>query len=95
MSEAVYVVQHSAVLQIQDDGGPGSRVEAWVDIATVTVPARTHRKTVIEKAIDQAAENEDVDLDLTAALTVRVLDAESARVTPVEMEQPPPRLKIG
>jgi hypothetical protein len=45
MSEAVYVVQVQQRVRRR-----GARME-WVDIATVTVPARTHRKTVIEKAL--------------------------------------------
>jgi hypothetical protein len=88
MSEAVYVVQQ------RREGGkdvPGVQADyVWEDIATVTVPARTHRKTVIEKALDQA-------FAPTAPGTsvLRVLDEGSARETKVEMEQPPPRLKIG
>jgi hypothetical protein len=59
------------------------------DIATVTVPARTHRKTVIEKALEAA------NVVIDGPMIVRVLDAGSARETKVETEQPPPRLKIG
>jgi hypothetical protein len=80
MSEAVYVVQ---VQRANEDG-------VWDDIETVTVPARTHRKTVIEKALDQAA----ITLG-PSAMIVRVLDEGSARESRVESEQPPPRLKIG
>jgi hypothetical protein len=79
MSEAVYVVQER---REDEEGG-------WVDLATVTVPARTHRKTVIEKALEQAK------TVLSRPITVRVLDEQSARETPVETEQPPPRLRIG
>jgi hypothetical protein len=63
----------------------------WHDITTVTVPPRTKRKTIIEKA---AAE---VDQPLVGAdpTRVRVLDEESAREIPIEMEEQPPRLKIG
>jgi hypothetical protein len=85
MSEAVYVVQK----QQEEGEGPDDRHMAWVDIATVTVPARTHRKTVIEKALG------DAGLDLTGGVVVRVLDEGSARESKVETEQPPPRLKIG
>jgi hypothetical protein len=83
MREAVYVVQKRRDM-------PTSESEAWTDIATVTVPARTHRKTVIEKALGQAGVTET-----NGAIFVRVLDAESARESKVETEQPPPRLKIG
>jgi hypothetical protein len=81
MSEAVYVVQWQRV----------NEAGVWDDIGTVTVPARTHRKTVIEKALDEAA----IRPDHGAMMTVRVLDEGSARETKVETEQPPPRLKIG
>jgi hypothetical protein len=81
MSEAVYVVQ---VQRANEDG-------VWDDIETVTVPARTHRKTVIEKALEEAG----IMHTNGVKLTVRVLDEEAARETPVETEQPPPRLKIG
>jgi hypothetical protein len=95
MSEAVYVVQVRGEVDRDKTFGddPDNPTLFWKDVATVTVPARTHRKTVIQKALEQA--QEDTDIDVTDALTVRVLDAKSARVTPVETEQPPPRLKIG
>jgi hypothetical protein len=84
MSEAVYVVQQ----QEQIDYEPDEPFTAWRDIATVTVPARTHRKTVIEKGL--LAANVVID----GPLIVRVLDEGSARETKVETEQPPPRLKL-
>jgi hypothetical protein len=91
MSEAVYVVQVQGEIDrdktFADD--PDNPTLFWLDVATVTVPARTHRKTVIEKAL--LAANVDID----GAITVRVLDEQSARETKVETEQPPPRLKIG
>jgi hypothetical protein len=62
---------------------------AWVDIATVTVPARTHRKTVLERAVE---ENGQFEFD-RSPVVVRVL--EHAEAITVEWEQPPPRLKIG
>jgi hypothetical protein len=80
MSEAVYVVQEYR---------PGGQAGVWRDLAVVTVPARTHRKTVIEKALEQA--NASID----GVMTVRVLDEQSARESKVETEQPPPRLRIG
>jgi hypothetical protein len=52
--------------------------------------ARTHRKTVIEKALEAAGITQT-----DGEMTVRVLDAEAARESKVETEQPPPRLKIG
>jgi hypothetical protein len=88
MSEAVYVVQEQR--DAVDDSGQ-TLWTGWLDIATVTVPARTHRKTVIEKALEEAG----IMHTNGVKLTVRVLDEEAARETPVETEQPPPRLKIG
>jgi hypothetical protein len=86
MSEAVYVVQ--AQRDAEDDSGVLWR--GWEDIATVKVPARTHRKTVVEKALGQAS------TDLSGGpILVRVLDEQSARETKVETEQPPPRLKLS
>lgn len=67
----------------------GIATEAWQDVATVTVPPRTKRKTIIEKAMAQP------DVEIVDPTCVRVLDEESAREIPVEMEEQPPRLKIG
>lgn len=59
----------------------------WKDHEIVTVPARTKRRTIIEKAHTKHPLNEgDV---------VRVLDEESAREIPITLEEQPPRLKIG
>jgi hypothetical protein len=87
MSEAVYVVQK----QQEEGEGPDDRHMAWVDIATVTVPARTHRKTVLEKAVE---ENGQFEFD-RSPVVVRVIPLEHAEAITVEWEQPPPRLKIG
>jgi hypothetical protein len=90
MSEAVYVVMMLRDAEILlPDGSTSEPRKVWVDVGTVGVPPRTHRKTVIEKAL--TAES----LGGATGRAVRVLDAESARETPVGMEQPPPRLKIG
>lgn len=66
-----------------DDVGPG-----WRDIATVTVPVRTKRSTIVEKALQQAGIKDGKE-------SLRVLDEQSAREIGVEWEQPPPRLKLG
>jgi hypothetical protein len=87
MSEAVYVVQQ----QEEIDYAPDETFMAWVDIATVTVPARTHRKTVIEKAVE---ENGQFEFD-RSPVVVRVIPVEHAEAITIEWEQPPPRLKIG
>jgi hypothetical protein len=90
MSEAVYVVQAEIAAIVKQPDGEPREVRAWEDFATITVPARTHRKTVIEKALEQAA----ITPVPNAAMNVRVLDEQSARETRVETEQPPPRLKL-
>jgi hypothetical protein len=69
----------------------GKAYGAWVDVATVTVPPRTHRKTVVERAFEQAG----VSVAVGETVSVRVLDADSARVLPVGSVQPPPQLTIG
>jgi hypothetical protein len=61
----------------------------WMDVGEVTVPPRTHRKTVIEKALEDSA------LEVAGIQFVRVIPAGYAEPLKVEMEQPPPRLKIG
>lgn len=81
--ESVYVVQH----HVQHGDAPTS----WEDIATVRVPSRTKRATVIEKALEAA----EFAREPGFAVELRVLDEDSARQTVVEWEQPPPRLKIG
>jgi hypothetical protein len=75
--QSTYVVQTR-----QQDG-------EWTDSATVSVPPRTKRKTILEKALAGFAPK------LGEKWECRVLDEESARITPVESEEQPPRLKIG
>jgi hypothetical protein len=69
--EATYVLQQAAE-------GAG----VWIDVATVTVPARTKRITAIRKAVEQAG------LDITDPTEVRLLDAESAEVRTVRPKPP-------
>jgi len=78
--DAVYVVQ-------TEDG------LLWKDIATVTVPAKTKRKTVIARAVEQAGDA--LKLGPTTSVVLRVIPAEHAEKIKVEMEQPPPQLRIG
>lgn len=77
-TESTYVVQRESQFE--------SQPVAWVDIATVTVPARTKMRTVIQKAMEAMQENGKARL--------RVLDADAAHVHTVEWEQPPPRLVV-
>jgi hypothetical protein len=60
----------------------------WMDVGEVTVPPRTHRKTVIEKALETSA------LKVTGVQYLRVIPTGHAEPLRVEMEQPPPRLKL-
>jgi hypothetical protein len=69
--EATYVLQKAAE-------GAG----VWVDVATVTVPARTKRVTAIRKAITAAG------ITVSADVKVRLLDAESAEVRTVRPKPP-------
>jgi hypothetical protein len=83
--EASYVVQ----VQIDEvDNYP-----AWGDVVTVTVPAKTKRKTVVAKAVEQAGK--DLTIVPGAHVVLRIIPAEHAEPIKVEMEQPPPQLKIG
>ncbi len=69
----------------------GDTYNAWVDVATVTVPARTLRKTVVEKALSEAG----ITPEVGGQMHVRVLDAQSASPFTVGAEQPAPVLVIG
>lgn len=82
--EATYVVQ----VRREEVDYP-----SWDDVATVTVPAKTKRKTVIAKAVEEAGT--DLTLLPTMPVRLRVIPAEHAEEIKVEMEQPPPQLKIG
>lgn len=75
---AVYVVQQQGA-------------EHWTDIATVEVPSRTKRWTVIEAALRQAGLSPE-----SGPVFVRVLDADAARVDAVVPEVPAaPRWKLA
>jgi len=63
----------------------------WQDVATVEVPPRTKRKTIIEKAHEEAG-----ILEANAGgKVVRVLDEESARGMAVALVAGPERLVVG
>jgi len=83
--QSTYVVQMMVV-----EHGDESR---WQDIARVSVPPRTKRKTIIEKAAEQS------DQPLVAiggdGVVMRVLDEESAAGFAVAMVAGPARLVIG
>lgn len=65
----------------------------WQDIATVQVPPRTKRKTIIEKAAEQA-DRPLVEIGGDGTV-MRVLDEESAAGFAVAMVAGPARLVIG
>jgi hypothetical protein len=83
-NEATYVVQR---LRIH---APGEGV-LWEDVATVTVPAKSKRSTVIGKALQDAGLMPSAD----DPLRVRVLDARSAHVTTVALKQLEPQLEMS
>lgn len=87
MADQTYVVVRSE--RLTDDSG--NLWDVWTDVATVTVPARTQRKTVIEKALNDAGLVPPVG----EQFEVRVLDADSSRTVTVGSVQPPPVLQIG
>lgn len=68
------------------------KLTRWVDLATVTVPPRTTRKTVVTKGLMQAGITPEPG---KPAPRVRVLDEESAFVHEPEAKQPPAEWVIG
>lgn len=88
---AVYVVQQLGVMRESSDGvveWVGDETGGlWVDICTVSVPARSKRKTIIEAA------RREVAIELPA--TLRILDADAAREFPVGLKPRDPELVIG
>lgn len=63
----------------------------WDDVATIAVPHRTKRRTIIQRALAEAGYNPDGG----QRLTVRVLDEASARETPVGPKEQPLEWEIG
>jgi hypothetical protein len=89
-----YVVQVKGIYTAPGDteagGGP---VTAWRDLTTVVVPPRTKRKTVVEKALEQAAQ--DIGpIEAQQPVQVRVLSPEDARPFKVSAVVREPELKI-
>jgi hypothetical protein len=81
------------VVQVEKTINEGSGQRAWIDIATVAVPPRTKRRTILERAFaENPAWRPDPQDD---ELRVRVLDAESAAATPVGAREQDPLLVIG
>lgn len=65
----------------------------WTDVDVVMVPPRTKRATVREKAREVLAAG-DFTLEAGERAMVRVIRIEDAEPFVVEMEQPPPQLKL-
>lgn len=65
--------------------------EVWADIATITVPARTKRRTVIEAGLSKAGLHPS-----EGPVAVRVLDARAAEVVELVADVPvEPRWKVA
>jgi hypothetical protein len=73
--DQTYVVQRADTVQTEEP-------RPWYDVATVTVPGRTQRKTVVEKALTEAG----IVPKVGDSLLVRVLAAESFATITVESE---------
>jgi hypothetical protein len=88
--ESTYVIQMRQLVLVGgktgDERAPSD--SEWVDIATVTVPARTKRKSIIAAALKKAG------LEPEKPIKVRVLNADSAHVSEVQAESEP-RLRIS
>lgn len=91
-SEATYVVQalKLATHPALENGDEPPIMEAWIDLATVTVPGRTKRATIIGKALREAG----ILPTEAEPLRLRVLDARSAHVTVVGLRQRDPELEL-
>lgn len=85
-ADSVYVVQVQRLAEPGVIEDSNTFADAWFDVATVTVPARTHRKRIIAKALTDAGIKPDPG---QPAPRVRVLDGESAFVHEPGAEQPP------
>jgi len=79
-------VESTYVLQLLREGAEPE--DMWEDIATVTVPVRTKRKSIITAALKKAG------LEPEKPIKVRVLNADSAHVSEVQAESEP-RLRIS
>lgn len=69
---------------------PEPGIALWEDVCSVTVPARSKRKTIIERAL-----NSEEGRQLTLPVILRILDADAAREFPVGLKPRDPELVIG
>jgi hypothetical protein len=82
-AETTYVVQR--MVKIEESG-------YWEDVATVAVPSKSKRDTVIRAALTEAKLEPKVGGE---PLWLRVLDDGAARVSEVQAKQPPVQIEIG
>jgi hypothetical protein len=83
--ESTYVLQQ---LRGEFERAGTTYGDVWEDVATVTVPARTKRKSIITAALKKAG------LEPEKPIKVRVLNADSAHVSEVQASREP-RLRIS
>lgn len=86
-----YVVQMAYMVESISgtERAEGRQMEAWVDIATVTVPPRTPRKTAIKKALAQVGVAPSEKRP-----KLRALDVDSFEMHEPEAHQPPPEWRL-
>lgn len=87
---AEYVVQSARYSEAPDAERDVLPIEDWRDIATVTVPARSKRATIIAEALKQSGLMPSADVPLR----LRVLDARSAVVTEVGLKTREPEWEL-
>lgn len=89
-----YVVQmQRGVSRWMDEATDGAvATDAWQDIATVNVPPKTKRDTVIKAALKQAGIQPANGGD---SLRLRALDGRSAEVTEAKPDAPDPQWELS
>src|SRR4051812_26405617 len=86
----VYVVQvRGHELPDHETFVPNAEGHLWHDVATVEVPPRSKRRTIIERALNAA------ETPIELPVTLRILDADAAREFPVGLKPRDPELVIG
>lgn len=83
-AEQVFVIQQERRVTTLTDADGTVTGKAWVDIATVTIPANTPRRIALKKALEGVQVTEGEKLP-----RLRALDAKSAEVHEPKAVQPP------